>query len=130
MSAYALAHLKEIGPHPEILEYLERIQSTLDPFAGRFIVHGGTIDVREGTWPGNLVIIEFPTMAHAREWYDSLAYRAILPFRTRHIEANTVLVEGVEPDHDSAEMAAQLRAAGWGQASPHGNVEMQQSCGP
>jgi uncharacterized protein (DUF1330 family) len=113
MSAYALAHLKEIEPHPEILEYLERIQSTLDPFSGRFIVHGGGLDVREGTWPGNLVIIEFPTMAHAREWYDSSAYRAILPLRTRHIEADTVLVEGVESNHDSAQMAVQLRTA-WG----------------
>jgi hypothetical protein len=58
MSAYALAHMREIGPHPEVLEYLERIQTTLDPFSGRFIVHGGAIEVREGTWPGNLVIID------------------------------------------------------------------------
>jgi uncharacterized protein (DUF1330 family) len=41
MSAYALAHLREIDPHPDILEYLEKIQATLDPFSGRFIVHGG-----------------------------------------------------------------------------------------
>jgi len=50
MSAYALPHLREIDPHPEILEYLEKIQTTLDPFCGRFIVHGGAVDVREGTW--------------------------------------------------------------------------------
>jgi len=34
MSAYALAHLREIDPHPDILKYLERIQATLDPFWG------------------------------------------------------------------------------------------------
>jgi uncharacterized protein (DUF1330 family) len=116
MSAYAVAHLKEIGPHPEILEYLERIQSTLDPFSGRFIVHGGVIEVREGSWPRNLVIIEFPTLVQARSWHDSPEYRAILPLRTRHIASDTILVDGVEADHDSADMAAQLRAAGWLQA--------------
>jgi uncharacterized protein (DUF1330 family) len=66
MSAYALAHLREVDPHPEILEYLEKIQATLDPFSGRFIVHGGAIDAREGAWPGNLVIIEFPSTMPAR----------------------------------------------------------------
>jgi hypothetical protein len=33
MSAYALEHLREIDPHPDILKYLERIQATLDPFS-------------------------------------------------------------------------------------------------
>jgi len=113
MSAYALAHLREIEPHPEVLEYLESIQSTLDPFSGRFIVHGGAMEIREGTWPGQIVIIEFPTLAQARAWYESPAYRMILPLRTRHSESDTMLVEGVEPDHDSARMAAGLRAAGW-----------------
>jgi hypothetical protein len=28
MSAYALAHLREIEPHPDILEYLEKITKT------------------------------------------------------------------------------------------------------
>ena len=120
MSAYALAHLRETEPHPDVLEYLEKIQTTLDPFSGRFIVHGGAIDVREGAWPGNLVIIEFPSLAQARNWYDSPEYMAILPLRTRHIVADTILVDGVEPGHDSAEMAGELRAAGWLQtpASP------------
>ena len=113
MYAYALAHVREIGPHPEVLEYLEKIQATLDPFSGRFIVHGGAIEVREGIWPGHILIIEFPTRAQARDWYHSPEYQAILPLRTRHIESDTILVEGVEPDHDSANMAAELRAAGW-----------------
>ena len=36
-----------------------------------------------------------------------------LPLRTRHIQSNTILVDGVEPNHDSAAMAAQLKAARW-----------------
>ena len=69
-----------------------------------------------------LVIIEFPTLAQARNWYDSLEYWAILPLQTRHIASDTIHVDGVEADHDSADMAAQLRAAGWLQASSSRNA--------
>ncbi|MEU9234479.1 hypothetical protein [Streptomyces subrutilus] len=40
MPAYGFAHLRARRHHPDILEYLERVQGTLDPFHGRFIVHG------------------------------------------------------------------------------------------
>jgi uncharacterized protein (DUF1330 family) len=46
MTAYALGRFR--GPqalHPEVFEYLEKIQTTLDPFSGRFIAHGGRVDV-------------------------------------------------------------------------------------
>jgi uncharacterized protein (DUF1330 family) len=30
---------------PQIIEYLQRIDATLKPFAGRFLVHGGGVEV-------------------------------------------------------------------------------------
>ncbi|MEV4756507.1 DUF1330 domain-containing protein [Micromonospora sp. NPDC049559] len=111
MTAYALAHLRKAPPHPEVLEYLERIETTLAPFGGRFIVHGGTVDVLEGDWPGDVVIIEFPDLAAARAWYASDDYQEIKHLRTRHIPGEVILVDGVEPDHDSARMAAEIRRA-------------------
>lgn len=110
MTAYALAHLRTPQINEAVLEYLERIQATLDPFSGRFLVHGGEVEVVEGTWPGTLVIIEFPDAGRARAWYDSPAYQAILHLRTDNIEADAILVEGVAPDYDPAVMAAALRA--------------------
>ncbi|MGK5672839.1 DUF1330 domain-containing protein [Micromonospora sp. URMC 106] len=113
MTAYVIAHLRDPQElHPQVLEYLERIQATLDPFAGRFVVHGGPVDVREGSWPGSVVMLEFPTGEHARDWYDSPAYQAILPLRTEHLEGEVIIVDGVGPDHDSAAMAAELRKSG------------------
>ncbi|MBM7489096.1 uncharacterized protein (DUF1330 family) [Micromonospora luteifusca] len=110
--AYALAHLRRAPVHADVLEYLERIQSTLTPFGGRFIVHGGVVDVLEGSWPGDVVIIEFPDLTRARSWYQSSAYQEIKTLRTRHLTADVILVEGVEADHSSAQMAAALRRAG------------------
>jgi uncharacterized protein (DUF1330 family) len=111
MTAYALAHLYNPQPHPDIFEYLERIQATLDPYGGRFLVHGAPVEVREGSWPGGLVLIEFPDLAAARCWYESPAYQAILPLRTDNIDGTAVIVDGVEPGHDSAAMAAAMRRA-------------------
>ncbi|AQZ62259.1 hypothetical protein BKM31_13010 [[Actinomadura] parvosata subsp. kistnae] len=83
----------------------------LAPFSGRFLVHGGAVEVREGQWPGDVVLVEFPSMAHARDFYDSAAYQEIKPLRTAHLEGDLIIVDGVDPDHDSAEMAAALRSA-------------------
>ena len=107
--AYALAHLHNPSPHPDIIEYLERIQATLDPYGGRFLVHGAEVDVKEGPWPGTIVIIGFPDFAAAQAWYASPAYQTILPLRTDHIDGSAVIVDGVAPDYDPAHTAARLR---------------------
>ncbi len=58
MSAYAVAHMRHVAMGPPIVEYLEKIDATLAPFGGHFIVHGGEIEVLEGNWPGHLIVIE------------------------------------------------------------------------
>ena len=73
MPAYALAHLRTPQINDEVLEYIERIQATLDPYGGRFLVHGAEVDVKEGPWPGTVVIIEFPDGGAAQDWYGSPA---------------------------------------------------------
>lgn len=114
MTAYAIAHLRPADPHPEIVAYIEKIQATLDPFGGRFLVHGAEVEVEEGSWPGTVVVLAFPDMARARGWYASPAYQEILPLRTRHIEGDVVLVPGVPDGYDPARTAAKLRDAAAG----------------
>jgi uncharacterized protein (DUF1330 family) len=75
MSAYAIAHVHSVTPGPAIVEYLERIDATLAPHGGRFIVHGDPADVREGDFRGDLVVIEFPDRQRATSWYESAEYR-------------------------------------------------------
>ncbi|MFJ5029814.1 DUF1330 domain-containing protein [Streptomyces sp. NPDC088560] len=110
MSAYGFAHLRSRRHHPDILEYLERIQETLAPFGGRFVVHGPPAEVVEGVWEGSMVLIEFPDLDAARVWYHSPAYQDILRLRADHIDGDLVLVEGVAPGYDPRERAAKLRA--------------------
>ena len=112
MTAYAVAHLRSVDQNAEIIDYLRRIDATLDPFGGRFAVHGTLPEVLEGEWPGVLVVIAFPDLDAARAWYDSPGYQEILPLRTRNIEGETIIVDGVRDGHDPAAMAAAMRAAG------------------
>ena len=65
---FAVAHMRQVAVGRPIVEYLERIDATLAPFGGRFIVHGGDVEVLEGSWPGALIVIEFPDRAQARAW--------------------------------------------------------------
>ncbi|GAA2480012.1 DUF1330 domain-containing protein [Streptomyces gobitricini] len=91
---------------------MERIQATLDPFGGRFLVHGApAMEVLEGAWTTALLIIRFPTMDRARAWYDSDAYQRLVPLPTRHVPGDVLLVDGVGPDCDPSATAALLRAA-------------------
>ncbi|MFI5826787.1 DUF1330 domain-containing protein [Streptomyces sp. NPDC051578] len=111
MTAYAIGHIRPETMNEEILRYIEEIQATMDPYEGRFLVHGAEVEVMEGTFPGTLVVIGFPDIERARAWYGSPAYQALVPLRTRHIPGEIILVDGVPPGYDARKTAAGLREA-------------------
>lgn len=111
MTAYAIAHLQEAAPHPETAEYMERITDTMRPYGGRFLVHGAQHEVKEGSWPGHVVMIGFPSLDRARAWWDSAAYQEIAPLRSRHIEGDIILVPGVADGYDPTTTAQAIREA-------------------
>ncbi len=106
MPTYAIARIENVVMGPAIASYLERIDATLAPFEGRFVVHGGAFDRLEGDWSGDVVIIAFPDRALARAWYDSPAYRAILPLRTANSRADVILIDTVDADHRATDILA------------------------
>jgi uncharacterized protein (DUF1330 family) len=91
---------------PAIVEYLRRIDQTLQPFGGKFIVHGGRVDVLEGEWQGDLIVIEFPDRERARAWYASAAYQEILHLRADNAEGDVILVDGVPASHRATDVLA------------------------
>jgi uncharacterized protein (DUF1330 family) len=111
MTAYAIANLQEAAPHPEIAEYIERITATFEPYGGRFLVHAAQHELKEGTWPGQVVMIGFPGIAEARDWWDSPAYQEIAPLRSRHIEGDIILIQGVPEGYDPTSLAQAMREA-------------------
>ena len=111
---YAVALLRSVELGPAIWEYMETIEATFAPFGGEWVIHGTSPHVVEGAWPGDLVIIGFPTIAAAREWYASPEYAAILRLRSDHSDGTVALVEGVPAGYRAATTVARMRAAAVG----------------
>ena len=104
MAGYAVGILSEVEMGPPIVEYLERIDATLAPYNGHFIVHGGEPTMLEGTDPGAFIVIEFPDRSAALDWYASAAYQEILPLRTEHTRSTAFVIDGVDRDHRATDV--------------------------
>jgi uncharacterized protein (DUF1330 family) len=89
-----IANVAAVSNPEGMAEYRARVLDTLQRYGGGFYIRGGEVEVLEGGWhPGHLSIIAFPTMAHARRWYESPEYRELLPLRDG-VELDLVFVEG------------------------------------
>jgi uncharacterized protein (DUF1330 family) len=112
MSAYLINHLRIPGgvPREEGLRYLEQVEATVKPYGGRWLAQG-EVRVVEGAWPGSVVLMEFPSLEAAQEWYESAEYRRILRLRTDNVISDLVLIEGVGPGFSTARLAGQIRAS-------------------
>lgn len=108
MPAYAIAHLRDVDVNAEIVDYIKRIDETLVPFGGRFLIHGVTPEVMEGPWEGDLVVIAFPDIDAARNWYASPGYQAILPLRTRNSHSAAIILDGVPESYKATDFLAKL----------------------
>jgi pimeloyl-ACP methyl ester carboxylesterase/uncharacterized protein (DUF1330 family) len=111
VSAYVIANLTQTHPGADATAYLERIDEVVAAHGGRFVVHGGPPEVLEGTWSGDTVVLEFPDVARAREWYASPEYQAIKPLRTARFDGPVVLVDGVPPGHRSTDLLGSTATA-------------------
>jgi uncharacterized protein (DUF1330 family) len=110
MTAYALANVRSVELCADIVEYLDGIQGTMDPFGGRFVFHGGEKDAVEGVWAQDIILIEFPSLEAVRAWWASPAYAAIKRLRTDHMVADIVLFDALPRDYDVRATAAKLGA--------------------
>lgn len=106
---YAIGLLRRVELGPDIWRYMDAIEQTFAPFGGEWVVHGTSPQVVEGEWPGDVVIIGFPSLEAAREWYGSPENQAILRLRTDHSDSTVALVEGVPDGYRVAETIAKLK---------------------
>jgi uncharacterized protein (DUF1330 family) len=104
LTCFAIGHLTSITMGPEIVDYLTHIDASLEPYAGRFVVHGSPVEILEGPWPGDLIVIEFPDRDHARSWYTSPGYQQIVRLRTDNSDGSVILVDGVTEPHRATDV--------------------------
>lgn len=97
MTAYVIADIVVTNPDG-YAPYRPLAAATMEQHGGKFIARGGAVTPLEGGWsPSRLVIIEFPSMAAARAWYDSPEYQSALKLRLANSTGRAILVEGAPP---------------------------------
>src|SRR5262245_55386821 len=110
MSTYLINHLRIPGgvPNDEGLSYLEQVEATVRPYGGERLAQGG-VHVLEVAWPGAAVLVKFPSMTDAMNWYHSAPYQKILHLRVDNAISDLVLVDGIAPDFTVAGFAREIR---------------------
>ena len=97
MPAYVISEVK-ILDEGLIAKYRPLAAASIERYGGKYVVRGGPVDCIEGTRdPGcSFVVVEFPSMARAKEWYASPEYAEALKVRRAGaLERTLVFVEGV-----------------------------------
>jgi uncharacterized protein (DUF1330 family) len=95
MSAYLIAEI-EITDPATFTEYGKLVPATIAKYGGKYLVRGGKVEPLEGGWqPRRIVVLEFPTMAQARKWYDSPDYAPLITLRQKGSAGKVIFVEGV-----------------------------------
>ncbi len=95
MPAYVIAFV-DIHDHARFAkEYLPPIAATLEPFGGHVVAASDEARTLEGAVPlGRTVIIEFPDLDRAQNWYTSDAYAPLLALRKTLATTSLVILPG------------------------------------
>jgi uncharacterized protein (DUF1330 family) len=95
MAAYVIVEVN-VENTLEYEEYKKLTPTTLAAFDGKFIVRGGQTETLEGEWqPDRIVILEFPTVDRAKEWWNSDDYTKAQAIRQRTAKTKMIVVQGV-----------------------------------
>ncbi len=95
MAAYVISEVEIMDP-VFVETYRSIAQATIAQYGGRYIVRGAVVATMEGSPPvGNIVIVEFPDMQRAREWYNSPEYSETLKVRATALRRRLMFVDGV-----------------------------------
>ena len=96
MAAYIIARIN-VTDWDKYDEYIKVTPGIIAKFGGRFIIRGGetvTLEGPEEKW--RIVVVEFPDLAKAKEFYYSAEYADARQIREGAALAQFVAISGVE----------------------------------
>ncbi len=95
MAAYVVVEI-EVLDAERYEDYKRMVPPSLAAYGGRFLVRGGVTETLEGDWsPKRLVILEFPSVERAKEWWTSAEYAEAKALRQATAQTEMLVVEGV-----------------------------------
>ncbi len=108
---YLVTTTKEIKDENAFQQFAALAKPLIEAHGGRYLAIEREPDVAAGHWPFvRTIIVRFPSLSAAREWFDSPEYRNLTPLRQRAIDMNFVFVrdlaelpvEGYPAEHRGA----------------------------
>ncbi|MEO7716644.1 MAG: DUF1330 domain-containing protein [Capsulimonas sp.] len=97
MKGYVISEV-EVLDDAGAAEYRRLAEASIHEYGGRYLVRGSDAHTIEGDPTSRkVVIIEFLSLAAAREWYASEAYAEALRVRQTAFDRRLIFVEGVVP---------------------------------
>lgn len=95
MPAYMIAEIDVTDP-VQYEEYKKLSPGAIAAHGGKFLVRGGDMAVLEGDWnPKRVVVVQFDSLAKAKEFYNSPEYQRAIQARKGAAKARLVAFEGV-----------------------------------
>ncbi|CCM74074.1 DUF1330 domain-containing protein [Rhizobium mesoamericanum] len=76
-------------------DYVAAAKPAFEKYGANFLARGGAITELEGKARARNVVIEFPSMQHAVDCYNSPEYQIAAKIRQEVADAEMVVVEGI-----------------------------------
>lgn len=96
MAAYMIGMVEVTDPS-WLAEYSEKVQKMFAEIGAKYHVRSTKVERLEGEkpLPMSMVVIEFPSMEVAREWYKTDDYQALVQLRSKGSQTDLWLTEGI-----------------------------------
>jgi uncharacterized protein (DUF1330 family) len=102
MAAYVVATVQVTDP-TQYKEYMALAPIAIAKYGGKYLTRGGAMETMEGDeQTKRVVLLEFPDMDAARNFYDSPEYRAAREKRKDAAIFQLVLLEEFDPNIDTS----------------------------
>ena len=96
MAAYVLFIREGQIRNPPEMEIYQRMARVIPPHPKlTALVAYGPMEALEGESPDGVVLLQFPTVEDAKDWYNSPAYQAAVPHRQKGADYRAFIVQGL-----------------------------------
>ncbi|MQB10957.1 DUF1330 domain-containing protein [Agrobacterium sp. ICMP 6402] len=91
---YWIAHV-DVRDSEHYKDYVATAKPAFERFGANFLARGGALTELEGKARGRNVVIEFPSVQHAIDCYNSPEYQAAAKIRQDVADTDMMIVEGI-----------------------------------
>ncbi|MCZ7453431.1 DUF1330 domain-containing protein [Rhizobium rhizogenes] len=94
VKGYWIAHV-DVRDNERYKDYVATAKPAFERFGANFLARGGALTELEGKARGRNVVIEFPSVQHAIDCYNSPEYQAAAKIRQDIADTDMMIVEGI-----------------------------------